>query len=68
MRIGITEIIVILAVAFILFGGVKLTGLGKALGRSIRDFRDEIKNGDKEADKDTDKSTEKSGGDGSAGR
>jgi sec-independent protein translocase protein TatA len=50
MRIGITEIIIILAVAFILFGGVKLSGLGKTLGKSIREFRNEIKDGDKDKD------------------
>jgi sec-independent protein translocase protein TatA len=50
MRVGITEIIIILAVAFLLFGGVKLTGLGKTLGRSIREFRDEVKGGKAETD------------------
>lgn len=50
MRVGITEIIVILAVVFLLFGGVKLTGIGKALGRSIREFRDEVKGGKAETD------------------
>jgi sec-independent protein translocase protein TatA len=50
MRIGITEIVVVLAVAFLLFGGVKLTGLGKTLGRSIREFRDEVKGGKSETD------------------
>ncbi|MDR1307938.1 MAG: twin-arginine translocase TatA/TatE family subunit [Treponema sp.] len=44
MRLGITEIIVIVIVAFVLFGGAaKLSGLGKALGKSIREFRDELK-------------------------
>ncbi|MDR0585918.1 MAG: twin-arginine translocase TatA/TatE family subunit [Treponema sp.] len=50
MRIGITEIIIILAVAFLLFGGVKLTGLGKTLGRSIREFRDEVRGGKAKTD------------------
>jgi sec-independent protein translocase protein TatA len=50
MRVGITEIIVILAVVFLLFGGAKLSGIGKALGRSIREFRDEVKGGKAETD------------------
>jgi sec-independent protein translocase protein TatA len=53
MRVGITEIIVILAVVFLFFGGVKLTGIGKALGRSIREFRDEVKGGKAETDAET---------------
>jgi sec-independent protein translocase protein TatA len=48
MRLGITEIIVIVIVAFVLFGGAaKLSGLGKALGKSIKDFRNEVKTDDK---------------------
>jgi sec-independent protein translocase protein TatA len=48
MRLGMTEIIVIVVVAFLLFGGIaKLSGLGKALGKSIKDFRDEVKSPDK---------------------
>jgi sec-independent protein translocase protein TatA len=44
MRLGRTEIIVIVVVAFLLFWGVaKLSGLGKALGKSIKDFRNEVK-------------------------
>jgi sec-independent protein translocase protein TatA len=47
MRLGLTEIIVIVIVAFVLFGGAaKLSGLGKALGKSIKDFRNEVKTND----------------------
>jgi sec-independent protein translocase protein TatA len=49
MRLGVTEIIVIVIIAFLLFGGVaKLSGLGKALGKSIKDFRNEVKSDDKQ--------------------
>ena len=43
MRLGITEIILILVLALVLFGGGKLAGVGKALGKSIRDFKNEMK-------------------------
>lgn len=48
MRLGVTELLLILAIAFIVFGAGKLTGLGKALGTSIREFKQEMKNPEKE--------------------
>ena len=47
MRLGTTEIILIVVLALVLFGGNKLAGVGKALGQSIRDFKKEIKSDDK---------------------
>lgn len=47
MRLGTTEIILIVVLALVLFGGKKLAGVGKALGTSIRDFKKEL-NADKE--------------------
>lgn len=46
MRLGTTEIILIVVLALVLFGGKKLAGVGKALGTSIRDFKKEL-NADK---------------------
>ena len=46
MRLGMGELIVILLIAVLLFGGKKLSGVGKALGQSIRDFKKEIKSDD----------------------
>ncbi len=43
MRLGATEIILIIILALVLFGGGKLAGVGKSLGRSIKDFKNEIK-------------------------
>ena len=43
MRLGVTEILLILAVAVLVFGSNKLSGLGKALGTSIREFKEEEK-------------------------
>ncbi len=48
MHLGITEILVILAIALVVFGGGKLSGVGKAIGQSIREFRKEVKPEDKE--------------------
>ncbi len=42
MRIGTTEILLIVILALILFGGNKLAGVGKALGQSIREFKHEV--------------------------
>ncbi|MDF1488009.1 Sec-independent protein translocase subunit TatA/TatB [Tessaracoccus caeni] len=37
------ELIIILVVALLLFGGSRLAGLGKGVGRSIREFKEEVK-------------------------
>ena len=41
MRLGTTEIILIVVLALVLFGGGKLAGVGKALGKSIKDFKND---------------------------
>ena len=50
MRLGALEIVLILVVVLVLFGGNKLAGVGKALGQSIRDFKKEIKSDDNTAE------------------
>ena len=50
MRLGTTEIILIVVLALVLFGGGKLAGVGKALGKSIKDFKHEVKEDDDKAD------------------
>ena len=55
MRLGMGELIIILLIAVLLFGGKKLSGVGKALGQSIREFKDEVKNTDKEESKEESK-------------
>ncbi len=60
MRLGTTEIILIVVLALVLFGGGKLAGVGKALGKSIKDFKHEVKDedGDKSGeDKDEEEKT-----------
>ena len=56
MRLGTTEIILIIVLALVLFGGGKLAGVGKALGKSIKDFKNEVKDDD---DKKADSAEEK---------
>ena len=51
MRIGVTEIILILVLALVLFGGKKLAGVGKAMGQSIREFKNEVAPDDKTPEK-----------------
>jgi len=45
MRLGTTEILLILGLALVLFGGTKIKGIGKALGTSIREFKEEVNDG-----------------------
>ncbi len=53
MRLGTTEIILIIVLALVLFGGSKIAGLGGALGKSIKDFKTAVKEDEpKEAPKD----------------
>lgn len=46
MGLGIPELLIILAVVLLLFGGSRLAGLGKSTGRAIREFKEETKTSD----------------------
>ena len=48
MRLGTMEILLILVLALVIFGGGKIAGVGKALGQSIREFKNEVKADDKD--------------------
>ncbi len=61
--LGWPELLIILAVVLILFGGSRLAGLGKSTGRALREFKEETKGmtgGDKSA-KDADVNPELQG-------
>lgn len=45
--IGTTELIVILVILLILFGGKKLPELGKGFGEAIKELKKGLKNDDK---------------------
>lgn len=45
-KIGLTEIIFIVAIALLLFGPGKFAALGKSIGEGIRNFRSAVKEDD----------------------
>ena len=51
MRLGTMEILLILVLALVIFGGGKIAGVGTALGQSIREFKNEVKSDDKAEEK-----------------
>lgn len=53
MGIGFPELLVILLIAFLIFGAKRLPELGAGLGKAIRSFNKGIK-GDDDGDKDKD--------------
>lgn len=44
-RIGLPEILLILAIAILLFGGKKIPEIGRGLGEGIRNFKDALRGG-----------------------
>jgi sec-independent protein translocase protein TatA len=42
-NLGPTELIIILVIVLVLFGGARLAGLGKSTGRAIKEFKEETK-------------------------
>ncbi|MBN1992289.1 MAG: twin-arginine translocase TatA/TatE family subunit [Anaerolineae bacterium] len=55
--LGGWEWLIILIIVIVLFGGSRLAGVGKALGQSIREFREGVRSGDDEKKKAEDAST-----------
>jgi sec-independent protein translocase protein TatA len=47
--LGPTELLLILVIIVVLFGGARLAGIGGALGQSIREFRKAAKDPEEEA-------------------
>jgi sec-independent protein translocase protein TatA len=48
MGLGPTELIIILVILLLLFGGSKLPSLAKGLGQSVKEFKKASKEGDDE--------------------
>ncbi len=44
-KLGLPEILLILAIALLLFGPSKLADLGKGLGEGIKNFKEAMKDG-----------------------
>ncbi len=55
--IGMWEALLILLVVLVLFGGSRLAGVGKGVGRSIREFKEEVTTGDDQKPVDAPKNT-----------
>ncbi|OYO00405.1 twin-arginine translocase TatA/TatE family subunit [Enemella evansiae] len=43
LGLGVPELLIILAVVLLLFGGSRLAGIGRSSGRAIREFKEETK-------------------------
>lgn len=50
-KIGLPELLLILAVALLIFGPSKLADLGKGLGEGIKNFKSSVKDGEDSAEK-----------------
>ena len=50
MRLGGPEILIIVIVFVLLFGGKKIPELAKGLGEGIRNFKNSVKNGEEPKD------------------
>jgi len=50
-KLGLPELLLILAIALLIFGPGKLADLGKGLGEGIRNFRSSMKEGENEQNK-----------------
>lgn len=51
MRLGPTELLLILAIVLVLFGGRKIPEIARGLGEGIRNFRDSMREPKADADK-----------------
>jgi sec-independent protein translocase protein TatA len=49
-KLGPMELLVILAIALLIFGPSKLADLGKGLGEGIKNFKSAVKEGEKDAE------------------
>jgi sec-independent protein translocase protein TatA len=50
-KLGLPEILLILAIALLIFGPSKLADLGKGLGEGIRNFKSAVKEGEEGTEK-----------------
>lgn len=50
-KLGLPEILLLLAVALLIFGPSKLADLGKGLGEGIRNFKSAVKDGEADPNK-----------------
>ena len=48
MRLGIPELLVILFIVLLIFGANRLPDLAKGMGKSIKNFKDAVKEGEED--------------------
>ncbi|MDG2023451.1 MAG: twin-arginine translocase TatA/TatE family subunit [Actinomycetota bacterium] len=53
MNLGGSELIIILVIVLVLFGGAKLPKLARSLGQAQKEFKDGIKDGDSPSPEDS---------------
>ena len=41
--LGMTELVIVLVIVLLVFGGSKITGVGRSLGEAITEFKDAVK-------------------------
>jgi sec-independent protein translocase protein TatA len=49
-KIGPTELLLILAIVLVFFGGRRIPEIARGLGEGIRNFKDSLKSGEKPAE------------------
>tara|TARA_B100000029_G_scaffold152693_2_gene147818 strand:+ start:1504 stop:1728 length:225 start_codon:yes stop_codon:yes gene_type:complete len=54
LNIGPLELVIILLIVIALFGAGRIAGVGSALGKSVREFREEARSEDEEGENDDD--------------
>ena len=54
-KLGLPELLLIFAIALIIFGPGKLADLGKGMGEGIKNFKSAMKDGEKGADESSEK-------------
>ncbi len=50
-RIGIPELLIILAIIILIFGANRLPEIGRGIGKGIRNFKDSTRDDGKDADR-----------------
>ena len=50
-KIGLMEILILLAIVLLIWGPGRLAELGKSMGEGIRNFKSAVKDGEKEPEK-----------------
>jgi sec-independent protein translocase protein TatA len=50
-KIGLPELLIIVAIALLIFGPSKLADLGKGLGEGIKNFKSAVKDGEQGTEK-----------------